>query len=143
MIFPYKLSGAMTPNFYNHENNAQEITLSICSSGEKPRDHTLFSTIAISFENVNIGSLFFFANGLIFRRISLVNGPITNLGFSFSNKLIIIFSLIKNSSCIKINYFYTIIDQSLKCLSQEPFLFCFQNLNTFVNGRKTKMFCGF
>ena len=57
------------------------------SSGENPRDHTLFSTIAMSFENVRIGKSSLFANGLIFNNTSLVNGPIINLGLSSLNKL--------------------------------------------------------
>ena len=51
--------------------------------GEKPNDHTLFSIIAMSFENVNIGNDFFLASGLIFNNTSLVNGPIINLGLSY------------------------------------------------------------
>ena len=85
MIFPYRLSG------YNANaiscNKAHEITLCTCSSGENPKDHTLL-TIAMSFENVRIGILFFFANGLIFNNTSLVNGPMINLGLSTLKNLI-------------------------------------------------------
>jgi len=41
----------------------------------------------MSFENVRIGKLSFFANGLIFNNTSLVNGPMINLGLSSLNKL--------------------------------------------------------
>ena len=42
----------------------------------------------MSFENVRIGILSFFANGLIFNNTSLVNGPIINFGLSLLNKFV-------------------------------------------------------
>ena len=59
-----------------------EKILSICSSGENPKDQIFSSIKAMSLEKVNTGIDSAFANGFIFKRDSLVKGPIINLGLT-------------------------------------------------------------
>ena len=76
---------ATIPKFLYPLLRAHETTLSTCSSGESPKDQMLFSINDISFEKVNIGINLVLAVGLIFNKISLLNGPMIRLGFRLLN----------------------------------------------------------
>ena len=82
IIFPYKFLGAIKPNLLPPFLKEHEKILSICSSGENPKDQIFFSIKAMSLEKVNTGIDSAFANGFIFKRDSLVKGPIINLGLT-------------------------------------------------------------